>query len=84
MINTEIELILKWSQNCVLTEKATGEAKAATQNPQQNAVPAINSPKDLTFKITDCKLYVLVVTLQEQYDNKLLENLKTGISFDYE
>ena len=27
LINAEIELILKWSQNCVLTEKATGTAK---------------------------------------------------------
>ena len=44
MINTEIELILKWSQNCVLTEKAEREEKAevpAGSNnvpPQQNAV----------------------------------------------
>ena len=30
MINTEIELILKWSQNCVLTEKAEKEEKAET------------------------------------------------------
>ena len=29
IINTEIELILKWSQNCVLTEKTTKQQKAA-------------------------------------------------------
>ena len=31
-----------------------------------------------TFKITDCKLYVPVVTLSAENDNKLLEQLKTG------
>ena len=30
------------------------------------------------FKITDTKLYVSVVTLSTQDDNKLLEQLKTG------
>ena len=90
MINTEIELILKWSQNCVLTGKATREAKAeapAGPNnipPQQNAVPAVNRTKDLKFNITDCKLYVSVLTLQEKYENKLYTELKTGISFDFE
>ena len=29
VINTEIELILKWIQNCVLTEKTTKQQKAA-------------------------------------------------------
>ena len=33
MINSEIELILKWSENCVLTENATRERKEATQDP---------------------------------------------------
>ena len=28
LINAEIELILKWSQNCVLTKRATRTAKA--------------------------------------------------------
>ena len=48
MINTEIELFLNWNQNCVLTGKATTEAKAeipAGQNnvpPRQEAVSEIN------------------------------------------
>ena len=33
MINSEIELILKWSEDCVLTEKATREFKAAEAGP---------------------------------------------------
>ena len=77
MINTEIELILKWSQNCVLTEKATREGKDVTQNPVQAVVNTINTPSDLKFNITDCKLYVPVVTLQEKYENKLYEALNT-------
>ena len=67
-----------------MTEKAEREEKAATQNPQQDVVPAINRPKDVKLNITDCRLYVPVVTLQEIYENKLLENLKTGIDIDYE
>ena len=85
MINTEIELILKWSQNCVLTQKSFREGKDALVGPPPalNAVNEINTPSDLKFNITDCQLYVPVVTLQEKYDNELLKNLKTGISFDY-
>ena len=82
MINTEIELILKWSQNCVLTERAFRAYSRAQGG--QDEVNAINTPSDLKFNITDCKLYVPVVTLQEKYGRKLFENLKTGIDIDYE
>ena len=51
-VNTEIELILKWGLNCVLTEKAERERKEKTQNPQRDAAPAINIPSDLKFNIT--------------------------------
>ena len=83
MINSEIELILKWSENCVLTEKTTRERKEAIQNPQQDAAPAVNRPKDLKFNITDCKLHVPVVTLQAEYQNLPYKRLKTGISIDF-
>ena len=84
VINTEIELILKWSQNCVLTGKATRDPLQAGDNPALlPAVTQINRPKDLKFNLTDCKLYVPVVTLQEKYENKLLEGLRNGISFDF-
>ena len=39
LINAEIELILKWSQNCVMTEKATRTAKARI--PTQSGVAAV-------------------------------------------
>ena len=40
--------------------------------------PAIFAPIGLEFKITDTKLYVLVVTLSKENDTKLLEQLKSG------
>ena len=85
MTNTEIELILKWSQNYVLTEKATREEKAREVGPPVlDPVNAINRPEDLKFNITDSKLYVPAVTLQEKYENKLFEGLKTGINIDFQ
>ena len=42
------------------------------------AIPAINAPTNATFQIKDTKLYVLVVTLSSEDDNKFLEQLKTG------
>ena len=67
MINAEIELILKWSQNCVLTQEVIRLHRDQALN-QDNTVRfdegvAVNRPKDLKFNITDCKLYVPVVTL---------------------
>ena len=38
----------------------------------------INNPTNAVFKITDCKLYVPLVTLSAENDNKLLDRLKTG------
>ena len=74
----------KWSQDCILTEKVTRERKVAMVGPPAlDAVNAINSPGSLKFNITDCKLYVPVVTLQEKYESKLYEELKTGISMDF-
>ena len=74
MINSEIQLILKKSQDCVLTER---------QQEKQRKVPAVNIPSDLKFNITDCKFYVPVVTLQTEYQSKLYKELKTGISIDF-
>ena len=38
----------------------------------------IDNPEDVTFKITDIKLFVPVVTLSKENDIQLLEQLKTG------
>ena len=40
--------------------------------------PAINAPTGETFSITDGELYIPVVTLSAEDDNKLLQQLKRG------
>ena len=67
LINCEITLILSWYKECVLGRAFRGPPAVA-----------INSPTDAKFEITDCKLYVPVVTLLAEIDNKLLEQLKSG------
>ena len=75
LINSEINLILTWSENCVLTSKSTRDA-----NPDANsAVAEIDNPTNATFKITGTKLYVPVVNLSTENEKKLLEQLKTGL-----
>ena len=74
LINCEVELILTWFKNCVLIDKSIREAD---YNADPN-VYEINNPEDATFKITDVKLFVPVVTLSKENDIKLLEQLKTG------
>ena len=43
-----------------------------------SARPTIHAPTNATFKITDTKLYVSVVTLSTKDDNNFLEQLKSG------
>ena len=51
LINSEINPVLKWSENCVLTSKALKDAET-----DADAVNAIDNPTKATFKITDTKL----------------------------
>ena len=67
LINCEISLTLIWSENCVLPD-----------NTRHTAIPAINAPTNVTFKITDIKLYVSVVTLSTKDNNNSLKELKSG------
>ena len=72
LINCEINLILTWSENCVLSRKATRNA-----DPDANpAIAAINNPTGATFKITNTKVYIPVVT--SSTEDELIEQLKTG------
>ena len=80
LINCEISLTLAWSENCVLTSKATREADPDADP----AVIAINSPTNAVFKITNYELYVLVVSLGTENENKLLEQLKEGFLINIE
>ena len=68
LINCEVELILTWSKNCVLADMTV----------DADADPAIVAPSGATFKITDTKLHVPVVTLSKENDTKRLEQLKLG------
>ena len=68
LINYEVSLTLTWSENCVLTSKATKAAEGDN--------PAINNPTNLTFRITE--LYVPLITLSTENDDKLLEKSKAG------
>ena len=78
LINYEISLNLKWSKNCMLTSKATRNALPAGDDPAaEPAVPAVNNPANAEFSITDCKLYVPVVTLSVENESKFYEQLKT-------
>ena len=70
LINCEVELVLSWSKNCVLTDIATRDAEGDN--------PAIVVPSGATFKIKETKFYVPVVTLSKENYIKLLEQLKTG------
>ena len=76
LINCEINLILTWSENCVLTNKATRDAVPAQGgNP---AVAAVDNPTNATFKITDTKLYVPVVILSTENSKGLLRTTEIG------
>ena len=69
LIICEVELILIWSKNCVLSDMTTRHAEGDN--------PAIFASLELEFQITDTKLYFPVVTLSNKNDIKLLEQLKT-------
>ena len=76
LINCEVSLTLNWSENRVLTSTAySEEVSVQGDNPK---VDEINAPANATFKLTDTKLYVPVVTLSTKNNNKLSEQLKTG------
>ena len=66
---------LKLSANCVITSMKKRQVTAA-----QGGNPAVcdNFSTNATFKMTDTKLYVPLVTLSTENDNQLLEQLKTG------
>ena len=72
LISCEVFLELKWNKNCVIT---------SLEERQVDAGPPVvrdNAPTGATLSITDCKLYVPVVTLSEDDEIKLLTNLKSG------
>ena len=62
---------MKWNTNCVITSKEQRQVDAGP--------PVVNgNTTGATLDITDCKLYVPVVTLSKDDEIKLLTNLKSG------
>ena len=71
LISCEVSLELKWNKNCVITSKEQRQVDAGP--------PVVNgTTTSATLEITDCKLYVPVVTLFKHDEIKLLTNLKSG------
>ena len=66
LINCKIELSLKWIENCLLTSAAIGADANAT------------GADSATFKITDAKFYVPIVTLSAEDNTKLTKLLDEG------
>ena len=66
LINCKVELSLNWIPNCVLTAALIGDNTNAT------------GAGSTTFKMTDAKLYVLIVTLSAQDNAKLSKLLREG------
>ena len=62
LINCDISLTLTWSENCILSDIKTQTAVPARGD--NIARPAINAPTNVTFKITDTKLYVQPLLFQ--------------------
>ena len=69
LISCEVYLELKWGKNCIITSLEQRDIIGGNRD---------NSPTGATFSITDCKLYVPVVTLSKDDETKLLINLKSG------
>ena len=72
LVNCEVFLELKWNKNCVIT---------SLERRQVDAGPPVvrdNAPTGATLSITDCKLYLPVVTLSKDDEIELLTNLKSG------
>lgn len=67
LINCEVNLILTWSENCVITK---------IEVPGENPADFDNTQTGVMLVITDAKLYVPVVTFSTLDDN-LLQQLKT-------
>ena len=63
LINWKVEVSLKWIKTCVLTTAAIGADTNAT------------GADSATFKITDAKLYVPIVTLSIEDNAKLAKQL---------
>ena len=70
LISCEVFLELKWNKNCVIT---SSEQRKVDAGPP---VVRDDPPAGATLSITDCKLYVPVVSFSKDDEINLLANLK--------
>ena len=75
LISCEISLELKWNKNCAIT---------SLQQAQNVDGGNTAEPANATFSITNCKLYVPIVTLSKDDEIKLLTNLNSGFTREIE
>ena len=73
LISCEVSLELKWDKNCVITSKEQRDIGGGNRD---------NVPTGATLAITNCRLYVPVVTLSKDDEIKLLTNLKPGFKIE--
>ena len=66
LINCEINLILTWSEKCVLTSKATRDKFIGTGTDENPQFSEISNPTNATFKIKDTKLYSQLLLHQQK------------------
>ena len=75
LISCEVSLELKWNKTCVITSQQIGV------NLDRGNTAA---PTNAILAISDCKLYIPVVTLSKDDEIKLLTNLKSGFTREIE
>ena len=75
LINSEIELDLKWTKNCVIAE-VSRTFRAVDPNDDPVVYELVIATAGATFQINNAKLYVPVVTLSVNDKIKFLENTK--------
>ena len=75
LINCEVPLTLIWSRECVITSM---EKRVRTNTRRDVSLTAG------TLQKCDTKLYVPVVTLSTEDDNKFLQQLKSGLQRNIE
>ena len=78
LISCEVSLELKWDKNCIITSL---EKRLLLPIPN---VARDNAPTRAKLSITDCKLYIPVVTLSKDDEIKLLTNSKSGFTREIE
>ena len=77
LFNCEVSLALTCSKDCIMLSKAKKDAVAATEPSATNfwnvVLKVDVSAANATFPITDTKLYVSIVTLSTEEDNKIIK-----------